>query len=271
MFGDLPDEIFIEIINVLVSENKNVLFILPKVSRHFSSIINKSFAYTMDNNDLCHYVGQIGSINLLQWLLAQGVNIIDTDICTVIARKGHIEMLKLARTIGCRWNYRSCSAAAEFGHLDVLKWLLTNGCTWYCKEAKERAVIGGHIDVIEWVEQYRCDTCSDYSSKCGCLSYRWSRSWNNRWIYNYDLLDIMLDDPFIDPISKPSIAIQQPKNKIYSRKSITTVQQKQTHGTNITHKKYDYHNKIISIPKVQPIQVQYIRRSKKDKYGKYKR
>ncbi len=60
-----------------------------------------------------------------------------------IAKGGHFEVLKWARTNGCEWDESTCDGAALVGDLDMLKWARENGCEWdkvsMCGRACERA------------------------------------------------------------------------------------------------------------------------------------
>ena len=50
------------------------------------------------------------------------------NVCTVVAKKGHLKVLKWARTNDYSWNEWTCAYAAEGGHLEVLQWARDNGC-----------------------------------------------------------------------------------------------------------------------------------------------
>ena len=55
-------------------------------------------------------------------------------VCEALARTGNLDLLRLAREMGCPFHIRTATAAAERGHLHVLKWIRAreNGrCPWH--------------------------------------------------------------------------------------------------------------------------------------------
>jgi len=46
------------------------------------------------------------------------------ELCENLVRGGHIQCLKWARSMGCPWNYNACIAAANLGgHVEVVEWM----------------------------------------------------------------------------------------------------------------------------------------------------
>jgi hypothetical protein len=69
--------------------------------------------------------------------------------------KGHLEVLKWLREIGCPWDEKTCSHAAEGGHLEVLKWLREIGCPWD-EETLVSAITNDRYDVLRWALANGC-------------------------------------------------------------------------------------------------------------------
>jgi hypothetical protein len=69
--------------------------------------------------------------------------------CTLAARRGDLDALKLARLAEYGWD-DTCSESARGGHLEVLKWAYENECilsSW----TSEIAAKAGHLDVLKWI------------------------------------------------------------------------------------------------------------------------
>ena len=87
-----------------------------------------------------------------------------TCICSTIALRGDLEILKWARANGYPWNEWTCSYAAEGGYLEILKWARGNGCPWD-ESTCSNAAQGGHLEVLKWARDNGCpwddmDLCS---------------------------------------------------------------------------------------------------------------
>lgn len=70
----------------------------------------------------------------------------EPGLCAAIAILGRLDLLRWARSEGCRWNWLTCYNAAEGGHLGVLQW--ARACFWNsttCCGAAER----GHLEVLQ--------------------------------------------------------------------------------------------------------------------------
>jgi len=84
-------------------------------------------------------------------------------VCSIAASKGNLDVLREARAIGCPWG-NTATYACRNGHLQILQWArlpyqldyrfdpvqLTSDC--YYSAAK-----GGHLDVIKFLREERCD------------------------------------------------------------------------------------------------------------------
>ena len=77
------------------------------------------------------------------------------SVCYKAAIKGHLEVLRWARSKGCPWDERAPCAAAAGGHLEVLKWLIKEGCPYDKRKCREAAVEGGERarKVLEWLNE----------------------------------------------------------------------------------------------------------------------
>ena len=79
----------------------------------------------------------------------------DSDVCYWAALKGHLEVLRWARSQGCPWNEAAPYAAAEGGHLEVLIWLIKEGYPYDKSWCREAAAEGGECarKVLEWLDE----------------------------------------------------------------------------------------------------------------------
>jgi hypothetical protein len=84
------------------------------------------------------------------WACSNGLPLDDKRTCTAVARGGHLEMLKYARSNGCPWDEGTCAAAARGGHLDVLRWARANGCPWDSTAVMIQAANESHREVLDW-------------------------------------------------------------------------------------------------------------------------
>ena len=74
-------------------------------------------------------------------------------ICGLAARGGHLEVLQLARELGCPWDVYTSSGAAAGGHLEVLKWARGQDCPWD-EDTCTYAALGGHLVVLRWAREH---------------------------------------------------------------------------------------------------------------------
>ncbi|KAL6063217.1 Ankyrin repeat-containing domain [Balamuthia mandrillaris] len=108
------------------------------------------------NEWACYFVAaRQGHLHLLKWLREQE----DPPpwipaVCTVATSEGQLETLQWLRSQGCPWDEKTCSSAASGGHLEVLKWAIANGCPWHVQEANRAAVLKGHHQVVQWLNEH---------------------------------------------------------------------------------------------------------------------
>ncbi len=72
--------------------------------------------------------------------------------CALVAKNGHLSILKFLIDNDCKWNYNACAYAIENGHLDVLKYLYQNGCKMD-KSLYNIALSKGYVEIIKWFEE----------------------------------------------------------------------------------------------------------------------
>mmetsp|Transcript_1436 Transcript_1436/g.4544 ORF Transcript_1436/g.4544 Transcript_1436/m.4544 type:complete len:91 (+) Transcript_1436:2-274(+) len=80
----------------------------------------------------------------------------DSGVCYHAASKGHLEVLRWARSQGCPWDEEVPTAAAEGGHLKVLNWLIKEGCPYDKSKCREAAKTWGGErarEVLEWLDE----------------------------------------------------------------------------------------------------------------------
>jgi hypothetical protein len=125
--------------------------------------------------------GRGGSIDVIKWGRSRGIDMFFSDVHLEAARRGHGEMLKYLRSIGCTFGKNRFTQAARRGYGEMLKYLGGTGYTYtseqsrftqaarrgyremrgykrrdYCIEEGNvftKAARGGHIDVLEWAKE----------------------------------------------------------------------------------------------------------------------
>lgn len=104
------------------------------------------------------------------------------ELCYIIAKYGHLELLKWARANSCPWDERTCSSAAGGGHLDILEWAHANGCPWN-SSTYACAALNGHLAVLPWARNNGCpwgSTTCKYIAGIGQLDIlKWARATQN--------------------------------------------------------------------------------------------
>jgi hypothetical protein len=104
-----------------------------------------------------------GRLEVLQWLLAEGVLEMGPWACEVAACDGHHNILQWLHENGCPWDVDTCSAAASVGRTNTLKWLRDNGCPWNA-ETCVLASFHGHLETLRWARANGCpwdkDACA---------------------------------------------------------------------------------------------------------------
>ena len=104
----------------------------------------------------------------------------DARACSAAAAGGHLEALKLLRSLGCPFDVETCGAAAYQGHLDCLRWARSQDppCPWnagVCAEAAD----GGHADILSWL---RIQGCPWTKADCKVIAERNGHTHVVRWI-----------------------------------------------------------------------------------------
>ncbi|XP_050058445.1 uncharacterized protein LOC114122853 [Aphis gossypii] len=98
------------------------------------------------------------------------------EACAQAASRGHLECLKYADEMGCRWDSETCEKAAEGGHLNCLRYAHENGCPWSYKTC-EKAAGSGHLDCLKYAHENGClwdsSTCAKAAEggHVDCLRY----------------------------------------------------------------------------------------------------
>ena len=122
-----------------------------------------------------------GHGHVLEWARENGCRW-SHGTCDNMAREGHLDMLKSARKQGapwgsttttaaaegrqlevlqwmrspkaenrkCPWNEQVCHACADNGNLEMLEWAREQGCPWNEDLMPEKAVAGGHLEVLQY-------------------------------------------------------------------------------------------------------------------------
>lgn len=106
--------------------------------------------------------------DMIQWLQDHGCPK-STMVCEKVAKRGYIDMLKMARAMGFKWDHDTYKKAAAGGHIDVLTWARENGCPGYNSTACEAAARAGHLHVLQWLRANGCtwDTSTPYAASSG--------------------------------------------------------------------------------------------------------
>ena len=140
----LPREIHWEIIKRLGPEEQQIT---RYVDRYFAGLIQPAYV------NLLKFGAIRGILEYCEIGLSRGNP--KAQICNEIAKHGHLEILKWARSQDCPWDKWTCAAAAEGGHLKVLKWARSQGCTWNSYTCSHAAK-GGHLKVLKWARSNGC-------------------------------------------------------------------------------------------------------------------
>jgi hypothetical protein len=89
----------------------------------------KRFFDYWENTPKIKNINDLFIYSSLQWIQRKQIKP-NRDQVALLAKYGHLEVLKWAHLNGCPWDEITCSRAAENGHLEVLQWLRQNGCPW---------------------------------------------------------------------------------------------------------------------------------------------
>ena len=78
----------------------------------------------------------------------------DSRTCESAVNTGHLDVLKWARELHCRWDVWNVVVrnAAYNGHLHMLQWVRKHGCPWNWRTYASISM-GGHLDVLKWVRR----------------------------------------------------------------------------------------------------------------------
>ncbi len=83
--------------------------------------------------------------------------IYDAQTVVLVARNGHLAILKFLINNDCEWNNSTtCKIAVENNHLDILKYLYED-CYKLDKTLYDIALTKGHIEIVKWLEEIDCD------------------------------------------------------------------------------------------------------------------
>ena len=63
----------------------------------------------------------------------------DESTCAYAAKGGHLDVLKWAKSNGCKWDSRTCDYAKESGNDKLIQWLENNDCP--CKKNQKNILI----------------------------------------------------------------------------------------------------------------------------------
>ena len=72
-----------------------------------------------------------------------------SNLCSLAAENGHLEILKWAQKNGCPFDLLEFSTAAKNGHLEILIWAYETGY-WCCSNIDCYAAENGHLVILKW-------------------------------------------------------------------------------------------------------------------------
>jgi hypothetical protein len=90
-----------------------------------------------------------GHLAILEYLVADGVNINLHKLSRTVAKHNHPEVLKWAYSVGVPLHDKCCVYAARNCDLELLQWLVANGCV-LDERVYGAAADGGRLDIIKW-------------------------------------------------------------------------------------------------------------------------
>jgi hypothetical protein len=99
---------------------------------------------------IAHYAAGSGSIEVVEWLRQQGIEI-SAKVLAWAARCGQTAVCQHLRSTGCDWDTDACSEAVECGRLETLHWLREHGCPWDVTEVVYGASREGFTDILDYV------------------------------------------------------------------------------------------------------------------------
>lgn len=101
------------------------------------------------------YSGVYGSIEVVRFL-EEWCNL-SSDLFSMAALKGHLELVKYLKSQGCPWDDRVTWMAAYNGHLELLDWARSRGCPWTVLTITA-ATHRRKTDVLEYARVNNCPT-----------------------------------------------------------------------------------------------------------------
>lgn len=164
---------------------------------------------------VCANAALNGHLHILQWAHEHGCPW-DWFTCSSAAEGGHLHVLQWAREHGCRWDEHVCECAINNNHIHILEWAILNGCPsndtlrsaahagnldllkhlitdlqvpiFSNEELYEYAALGGHLNVLEWlnnslmpVDPLYPDICMNAAENGHLHVLKWARERNLRW------------------------------------------------------------------------------------------
>lgn len=124
-------------------------------------LMSNYFSYlSKDNiNEICNYLDEASKyMLLLSFNETSFMSINKNIIMNVAAQLGYINIIKIIKDMGYKWDKTSCAAACLGGQLETLKWLKNSGCKCDNKSYKAAGRIG-NINIIIWLTDNRIDGC----------------------------------------------------------------------------------------------------------------
>lgn len=109
-----------------------------------------------------------------------------SNVCTVAASGGYLELLMWVRQKGCEWDEWTTYAAAHANQLETLKWAVDNGCTWKTAETFAFAARNNNLEMLKWSyeQQKGCFTeemCANAAEKGNLEMLQWLRKEKCPW------------------------------------------------------------------------------------------
>eukprot|EP01126_Amoeba_proteus_P006561 TRINITY_DN12294_c0_g1_i2.p1 TRINITY_DN12294_c0_g1~~TRINITY_DN12294_c0_g1_i2.p1 ORF type:complete len:349 (+),score=38.38 TRINITY_DN12294_c0_g1_i2:597-1643(+) len=92
-----------------------------------------------------------GYLHILEWAYDRELHI-SKKVCDRAAMKGHLHVLKWAVSKGHQWTERTAKIAAYAGHLNIIKWSVEMNYDSPTTILLS-AIKGGRVDVLEWARQ----------------------------------------------------------------------------------------------------------------------
>lgn len=142
--------------------------------REMQTIVNP--AYILRGSQLCDGIAADGCLDLMKWALEQPNPFpYCKTAATAAAAAGHVHILEylLVKSLPVDKDQMSIEAAGN-GHFSVFKWMRGHGCTYWCDKAYYVAAAGGHLDVLQYIDQARFSpsrlTMGQYAAKNGRIN-----------------------------------------------------------------------------------------------------